>query len=373
METKQKRRQNPDADNIMKEAGEWFLGIESDSLSPGEMDDFGDWVEENDTNREKLDLTASVWNAMDGLKDNPLVVRTVEKSRAKERAATKGSWLDRVFPNFSGFRYAAVVATLLLIMAGIWLTRSNSLPSETYETAIGEQKTVYLSDDSTVYIDTNSEVSVYFTEDFRYIELSRGKVFFSVAYDPTRPFIVMAGHVAARAVGTEFEVYKKNGGKITIAVSNGRVQVNQVAEKHLSNIKKGLPVPSVQPTSSQKLLAMRSETSILSGKVLEPGQEIVVDDKKAEYVLTSYDSSNVAPWREGRLNFQSKALSEVIDELNRYLTNEIIIGDNDLKDLNVNVYFKLKNRKDFVRTLENAFPITSRTLSNGKVVLLRRQ
>ena len=369
MNIKQNRRLNSGVDNILKEAGEWFLDIKTDSLSPGGMDDFSEWVDAKDINQEKLDLIASTWNAMDALKDNPMVVRTVEKSRAKEHAATKSHWFYRVIPNFSGFRYVAVVATLFIVMGGIWLFRNNSLPSQRYETAIGVQKTIYLSDGSTVYIDTDSELSASITEDFRYIVLSRGRAFFSVAPDPARPFVVIADNVAVRAVGTEFEVYKKEGGELAIAVSKGRVQVNQVKEKHRLNMKNGPFVPSVQTTSEQKLSAMKSDTSILSGKVLEPGQEIVVDGKKPEYVVTSYDSDNNGIWRQGRLKFIDKALSEVVEELNRYLTEKIIIGDDGLKNIKINVYFKIKNRQDFVATLESVYPIAHRSLPDGNVVL----
>ena len=369
MNIRQKRRLDSGDDNTLKEAGEWFLDIKTDSLSPGGMDDFSESVDANDINQEKLDLIASTWNALDALKDNPMVVRTVEKSRAKERAATRSHWLYRFIPNFSGFRYVAVAATLLLFIGGIWLFRDNSLPSEIYEATIGVQKTIYLSDGSTVYIDTDSALSVSITEDFRYIELSRGRAFFSVAPDLTRPFIVVADNVAARAVGTEFEVYKKEGGKLAIAVSKGRVQVNQLKEKHRLNMKNGPFVPSVQTTSEQKLSAMKPDASILSGKVLEPGQEIVVDGKKSEYVLTSYDSDNNGIWRQGRLKFINKELSEVVEELNRYLTKKIIIGDDGLRDIKINVYFKIKNRKDFVTTLESVYPIAHRSLPDGNVVL----
>jgi transmembrane sensor len=373
MGRKQKRRFNSGADNTLKEAGEWFLDIQTDSLSSDGMDDFSEWVDEKDTNQEKLDLIASTWNAMDVLKDNPMVVRTLDKSRAKERDATKDYWFFRIIPNLSGFRYAAVTAALLLVMGGIWLFQNNSLPSEIYETNIGVQKTIYLSDGSTVYIDTDSALSASITEEFRYIVLSRGRAFFSVAPDPKRPFIVRADNVTARAVGTEFEVYKKKGGSLTIAVSKGLVQVNQVKEKYRSNRRqsaKNRPfVSTVQTASEQELLSMKPDSSIFSGKVLEPGQGVVVDGKKPEYVVTSYDLDNDGIWRQGRLKFSNKALSEVVEELNRYLTKNIIIGDDGLNDIKINAYFKIKNREEFVATLESVYPIAHRSFSDGTVVL----
>ena len=128
-------------------------------------------------------------------------------------------------------------------------------------------------------------------------------------------------------------------------------------------------VPSVQTTSEQKLSAMKPDTSILSGKILEPGQGIVVDGKKPDYVVPAYESDNDGIWRQGRLKFINKALSEVVEELNRYLTKNIIIGDDGLKDIKINAYFKIKNREEFVTTLESVYPIAHRSFSDGTVVL----
>jgi transmembrane sensor len=198
-----------------------------------------------------------------------------------------------------------------------------------------------------------------------------GRVFFSIVHEPARPFIVLTNNFAVRALGTEFEVYKKREDKTTIAVSKGRVQVYQVDKNHGSNVRKGLPVAAVQPTAEQKFLARKSSGNILSSEGLGPGQEIVVYEQNAEYILKSFDLENSSTWLEGRLNFQNRPLPEVIEALNRYLINKIIVDD-DLKDLNVSVYFEIKNRKEFVATLEKAFPVASRIAPNGQIVLFRR-
>ena len=371
METRCKGHLESDADNKLKEAGEWFLDVASESLTPLEMEKFADWVESDRANREKLDLITSIWSAMDELKDDPMVVRTLEKSKVKERAETEKKWFKDLALYLTKFRYAAVAAALFLIVCGIWLAQQRPNQPEIYKTLTGEQKSVYLSDGSTIYIDTNSAVSTSFTNKFRYIELLEGRVFFSIAHEPARPFIVLTNNVAVRALGTEFEVYKKREDKTTIAVSKGRVQVYQVDKNHGSNVRKGLPVPVVQPTAEQKFLARKSSGNILSSEGLGPGQEIVVYEQNAEYILKSFDLENSSTWREGRLNFQNRPLPEVIEALNRYLINKIIVDD-DLKDLNVSVYFEIKNRKEFVATLEKAFPVASRIAPNGQIVLFRR-
>jgi transmembrane sensor len=372
MKIRSKRHLKSDADNELKEAAEWFLDIESESLSPREMDKFADWFEADVANRKKLDMITSVWTAMHELKDDPMVVRTLEKSQAKEHTETGGKWFKEWAFHLTKFRYAAVAAVLFLIAGGIWLAQQNPNQPEIYKTSVGEQKTIYLSDGSTIYLDTNTSVSASFTGKSRYIEFSGGRAFFSVAHEPKRPFIVMTDRLVIQAMGTEFEVYKKNEDKTSVSVSNGHVQIQQADKKSRLNMNKGLSIPAVQPKPEQKFLARISGESILSSELLGPGQDIEVNNQTAEYTINPFDFENGGEWRKGRLNFQNKPLQVVIEELNRYLSNEIIIED-DLKDLNVNVYFNLKHRKDFVATLEKAYPITSRTASNGQIVLLRQR
>jgi len=245
--------------------------------------------------------------------------------------------------------------------------------TKTHKTAIGEQKIVYLADGSIVHVDTNTTVKTSLTKKFRSVELISGKAFFSVAHEPDRPFIVKAGELSIRALGTEFAVYKKEKGEVSISVSKGRVQVIPEDEKQISVSKKAVPVLVKQKEPVQKLVAEKSDTHLaLSKKILGPGQKMEVDKQKAEYVIKPVDVKIDNAWQEGRLNFQNKPLSDVIEELNRYVDRKITIGDNSLKNINVNVYFKIKNRKDFITTLSRAFPVISHTVSNGKIVLVKK-
>src|SRR6185312_16380584 len=62
----------------------------------------------------------------------------------------------------------------------------------------------------------------------RDVELIEGQALFAVAHDVARPFIVSAGNAAVRAVGTQFDVYRKQTGT-TVTVVEGRVAVSSVS------------------------------------------------------------------------------------------------------------------------------------------------
>src|SRR5205814_1675147 len=87
----------------------------------------------------------------------------------------------------------------------------------------GEQRTIQLADGSTVELNARSKVHVHLTDQRRDVTLIEGQALFRVAKDSRRPFVVRAGDAEVRAVGTEFDVYKKQS-ETVVTVVEGRVE-----------------------------------------------------------------------------------------------------------------------------------------------------
>src|SRR5690606_19734450 len=83
-----------------------------------------------------------------------------------------------------------------------------------------------LSDGSLVYLNSASEVLVAFNEHERRIILETGEAHFEVVPDASRPFIVTAGSVSVRAVGTAFNV-KLAAESIDVLVVEGKVELSR--------------------------------------------------------------------------------------------------------------------------------------------------
>src|SRR5690606_12218051 len=80
----------------------------------------------------------------------------------------------------------------------------------------GEVTRVALEDGSTIVLNSNTAVRVRYRSGRRDIQLVRGEATFQVRHDPVRPFIVRAGEVQARAVGTEVAVSRAtDAGSVT--------------------------------------------------------------------------------------------------------------------------------------------------------------
>ena len=68
-----------------------------------------------------------------------------------------------------------------------------NLGAPQYETAVGERSTFTLSDGSIVTLNTNSELTVHYSDTRREARLARGEANFEVAKNRAKPFVVRAG------------------------------------------------------------------------------------------------------------------------------------------------------------------------------------
>lgn len=373
-------KDNPQGDqNIsLKQAGEWLLDMKCSAASPEVLDEFNTWMSEDDTHGDKMDLVESVWNALDVLEDDPVTVKTVRESVEKEQRPGKERWFDRFHLNLPTFRYATAAAVILLALGALWLTRSGTPLPVDHRTGIGEQRIVYLTDGSTAHLDTQTTISIWYDENLRRVELGEGQALFSVAHETERPFVVTVGDAAVRALGTEFNVRKKESGMIAVAVASGRVQVGRKADILREGSRQDIPASfpgtlgeaeSVENTAD----FLPAEPPHLAMEVVETGQQVLFDSSETAHEVKTVEVHRVSAWQEGRLDFQDAPLTEVVDELNRYIETPMVIGDPDLGDMTISLFFKIKDRKDFLNTLEKVIPTTSRTTADGRIIIYGKE
>lgn len=83
-----------------------------------------------------------------------------------------------------------------------------------------------LPDGSRIELKDGSKVVVQYSDRERRVKLTGGEAQFSVWQDATRPFVVEAGGIEVRAVGTVFNVRLENRA-VEVLVTEGRVKVNR--------------------------------------------------------------------------------------------------------------------------------------------------
>jgi transmembrane sensor len=171
------------------------------------------------------------------------------------------------------------------------------------------------------------------------VELNHGEAFFEVAKDPTRPFVVKAGHARVIAVGTQFSV-RREGDQVDVVVIEGHVRVERDHQTE------GAPPALLAPGD-----VARSD-----------GQGVLVQEKplpEAEAILS---------WRSGFLVFHDTPLKEAVAQFNRYNTRKIVIDDPNVANLRIGGNFKSTNSEAFVRLIESGLPIHAEH-QGGQIIL----
>ena len=196
-----------------------------------------------------------------------------------------------------------------------------------------------LPDGSVVQVNHGGKIEPGFTPALRVVRLTEGEAHFTVAHDAARPFVVVAGDIAVRAVGTVFDVRRTETGT-DVLVTEGKVQVECAG---------AAPTPVA---AGEKLFLS------LAGEPV--GGARAVSSAEVERMLA---------WRSAMLEFDDVPLSAVIGEFNQRNAAQIIIGDVAAGKIPIGGQFRADNAEAFVRLLQRDFGVVVEARSDGAWVL----
>lgn len=201
----------------------------------------------------------------------------------------------------------ATAASILLVAAAlfVWMQMFRGV----YDAAVGEQRVISLDDGSQVELNARSRIRVRFDERERSVELIRGQALFRVAKDHARPFVVHSGEAAVRAVGTQFDVYRKKTSTI-VTVVEGSVAV--------------APKKATDPAHKLAILTAGQQVTVTPTALPEP--------RLADIALAT-------AWTQQRLAFSRASLAEVAEEFNRYNKRQLVIADPSLESFRISGNF----------------------------------
>ena len=234
----------------------------------------------------------------------------------------------------------AAAAVLLLTAAAVLVLRGGNFGG-TYSTGIGEQRTVQLADGSTVELNARSTIQVHLTEQQRDLTLIEGQALFRVAKDKQRPFVVRAGDAQVRAVGTEFDIYKKQSATV-VTVVEGRVETYEGSDNS---------------GSAAIILSAGEQLTVLPHIVTKP---------------TRTDTAVATAWVQKRLIFEETSLSDVAEEFNRYNRRPLSIDDSELEKLRISGIYSSTDPASLINFLrsQNSIQVVE---TEKQVRVLRRE
>jgi transmembrane sensor len=166
---------------------------------------------------------------------------------------------------------------------------------KTYSTGVGEQRWIDLRDRSRILLNTRSRLRVGYSRGLWRVNLLEGEALFFIQHNPQRQFIVSAGDVTIRDLGTQFNVRLRDR-DVQVAVVQGSIQVAENAG---------------HGSSPEEASAGAATTKLSAGEVAHLVNGRLSKDPHP-------DPRRAILWRERLLEFNNTTLGEVAAELNRY-------------------------------------------------------
>jgi transmembrane sensor len=270
------------ANEVADQAAEWATRIDTGSVDPETHDGLRRWLDGDPRRRGAL-LRAEA------------ALSFVDRGRALAGV------IPQPEPRPIWIRYKRVVAAAALAACLAAMVLFMAPHGQRYDTGLGEIRRLPLADGSVVAINTQSAVEVQMDPDVREIRLTRGEAWFKVAHDKKRPFVVRAGRVRVRAVGTAFSVHRRDDGAEVI-VTEGVVETWTTGDE-----------------------ARRV-------RVVAGSKAYVAEYGPPKVVQAAPDVERSLAWRDGQIALRGETLGEAAAQFNRYNARKLVISDTSLAD-----------------------------------------
>lgn len=232
-------------------------------------------------------------------------------------------------PVFNLIIKIAIAASLLLIAGfGYWsYRRAESITQQSTFTVVqvpvGSMKIITLTDHSVITL-TSGAVFKYpaaFADHHRRVYLMKGKAFFQIAKDKSKPFTVLSARLSTTVLGTSFTVENyRNYGVEKIKLFTGKVEIG-------SRDQGFIPV------------------------LLSPGQQYMHNGLSGIKTVFSA-AADVSPHTEdGTLEFDGTSLSEALMRVASYYNIDLQFDEHKLSSYAINGKFSNEPLEDVLHTL----------------------
>lgn len=337
--------QRPMTEAIAEQASLW-LARRDRGLTPAEQDDYMQWLAADPRHTEAMIRHAAAFERMMHLYEwQP--VHTAEANPALfAPPPRRGRW-----PWAAGVALAAAAAVAVLLSRGPASRGPAAPPVKSY---LHVNERLALPDGSRVELKDGSRVVVQYSDRERRVKLAGGEAQFSVWKDATRPFVVEAGGIEVRAVGTVFNV-RLESRAVAVLVTEGTVKVNREPSV-------AAPAEGAAPV----VVTAGEQTAVPLAVAAASAPAVVVP-------ATSEQISQALAWQTPRLQFHETPLAEAVAEFNRLNRFQIVIGDAALGTRPIGGTFRPDNVEGFVRLLETTLDVQSERRGENETVLRRRR
>jgi len=248
-----------------------------------------------------------------------------------------------------------VAASVLLIVATgwFWLFRQGSplkaAEKPAFAVQYGERKQIVLPDGTKVWLNGGS--NLFYITNFngatREVKLE-GEAFFDVVKKQDQPFIVHAGELDIKVLGTAFNVkaYKEDD-KVETTLYRGLVNISKQSD-----------------ITFQPIMLYPNQKIIVPLKVTAPVEKISVASSnsaiKKSIAVQLIDSTKIeslrmeTAWMYNRLEFRGDQFPDLANKLERWYNVKIVFEDEKVKQLSFNGSFEKESIEQALLALATA-------------------
>ncbi len=376
---------------IADEAARW-LARRDRGLTPAEQDAYMQWLTADPRHAEILAQHAAAFERM---------MQLYHWQPGQSADANPDLFAPRpILPWRRWGLSLAAAAALVLGGALLWREASPTVSPEHPKSYLRVNERQALPDGSVVELKDGSRIVVEFSAEERRVRLT-GEAHFQVAKNPT-PFVVVAGGVALKAVGTAFNV-RLDADAVDVLVTEGRVAVATLkAEDGGRRPEDGdrrpeaggrMPEDGGRPALRPVRRSLGEGGSLggagrgedggqsLSSVVRGPWSEIAAGQRAVVPLAPAAAPriSDVAPaeakellgWQAPRLQFFETPLAVAVGEFNQRNGTRLVVADRELGAVPIGGTFRADNPEGFVRVLELTLDIKAEPRDGGEIVLTR--
>jgi transmembrane sensor len=250
---------------------------------------------------------------------------------------------------------AAASLALVVVAGATWLNlKSSPTASALAASAVITQPTrQLLPDGSQVELNGEAEVRAEYSPALRRVTIVRGEAHFEVVHDSARPFVVVAGDIAVRAVGTAFSV-RLAPQKVSVLVTDGRVAVDRATADAVA--------APVQPLA---FVAKGAAVAIASADLAPNAPAPVVVE------VSGPELAERLAWRVPRLEFNDTPLREAVTLFNRHGNVHLTLASPALGELRVSGFVRADNAPALLQLLRSDHGVEAQRLGDREFVLSR--
>ncbi|HRE06344.1 MAG TPA: FecR domain-containing protein [Opitutaceae bacterium] len=334
-------------------AAEWIVRKDR-GLTSGEQEDFLAWQKMQPGAGEAWQRAETAWKAMDAARSDPALLAEAEKLEAKLKLRRRRPRLTSTL----GLILAAAAALVIASLAG-WRWGHGRVVTS-YRVLASTAKVMALPDGSVATLNGDARLSLDFTVAERRVTLVSGEAHFDVVKNPHRPFLVRAGDLTVRAVGTAFNV-RLDQNNIEVIVTEGRVRIEGLQS-----------ADPASPSTPQAQQPNSEGPEVGAGERVEVARQPSPETRTAAVQVAPLVQQEVElalAWQTTRLVFDETGLAAVVEAFNEHNLRKLELADERLGARSLTGVFRADNLDGFLRLLEASIGVRAETSDSGTIRL----